>query len=91
MKWVTDTGAGHPSVRVNFSARDCGVCTSAAARRAGLGALHPHMLRHSCGFYLANQGYDVRLIQDYFVHRDPKHTVHHTRVAGVGFEGMWET
>ena len=35
----------------------------AAARRAGLGALHPHMLRHSCGFYLANQGYDLRLIQ----------------------------
>ena len=34
-----------------------------AARRAGLGALHPHMLRHSCGFYLANQGYDLRLIQ----------------------------
>ena len=31
-------------------------------RRAGLGALHPHMLRHTCGFYLANQGYDLRLI-----------------------------
>ena len=44
-----------------------------AAQRAGLGALHPHMLRHSCGFYLANQGYDLRLIQDYLGHRDPKH------------------
>ena len=59
--------------------------------RAGLGALHPHMLRHSCGFYLANQGYDLRLIQDYLGHRDPKHTVHYTRVAGVRFEGMWGT
>ena len=37
----------------------------AAAQRAGLGALHPHLLRHSCGFFLANQGYDLRLIQDY--------------------------
>ena len=63
---------------------------SAAARRAGLGALHPHMLRHSCGFFLANQGYDLRLIQDYLGHRDPKHTVNYTRVAGVRFEGMWE-
>jgi type 1 fimbriae regulatory protein FimB len=63
----------------------------AAARRAHLGVVHPHMLRHTCGFYLANQGYDLRLIQDYLGHRDPKHTVHYTRVAGVRFEGLWET
>ena len=36
-----------------------------AARRAELPPVHPHMLRHSCGFYLANRGYDLRLIQDY--------------------------
>jgi type 1 fimbriae regulatory protein FimB len=63
----------------------------AAAQRANLGAVHPHMLRHTCGFDLANQGYDLRLIQDYLGHRDPKHTVHYTRVAGVRFEGMWAT
>jgi type 1 fimbriae regulatory protein FimB len=63
----------------------------AAARRAKLDAVHPHMLRHTCGFYLANQGYDLRLIQDYLGHRDPKHTIHYTRVAGVRFEGLWET
>ena len=62
-----------------------------AARRAKLDAVHPHMLRHTCGFYLANQGYDLRLIQDYLGHRDPKHTVRYTRVAGVRFEGLWET
>ena len=55
----------------------------AAARRAGPGALHPLLLQHSCGFHLANQGYDLRLIQDYLGHRDPKHTVHYTRVAGI--------
>ena len=60
-----------------------------AAQRAELGAVHPHMLRHACGFYLANQGYDLRLLQDYLGHRDPKHTVHYTRVAGVRFEGLW--
>jgi type 1 fimbriae regulatory protein FimB len=60
-----------------------------AARRAELPPVHPHMLRHSCGFYLANRGYDLRLIQDYLGHRDPKHTVHYTRVAGSRFEGLW--
>ncbi|RPI39104.1 MAG: transcriptional regulator [Hyphomicrobiaceae bacterium] len=27
-------------------------------------------------------GTDLRTIQDYFGHRDPKHTAHYTRVAG---------
>jgi fatty-acyl-CoA synthase len=61
---------------------------NAAAQRAKLGAVHPHMLRHACGFYLANQGYDLRLIQDYLGHRDPKHTVHYTRTAGHRFEDL---
>jgi len=60
-----------------------------AATRAGLGQVYPHMLRHSCGFYLANKGCDLRLIQDYLGHRDPKHTVRYTRVASVRFEGLW--
>ena len=51
---------------------------------------HPHMLRHWCGTYLANEGYDPRLIQDCLGHRDPKHTVHYTRVAGHRFEGLWK-
>ena len=86
LPWLFVSERGQPMTRqsVNYLIR-------AAARRAGLGALHPHMLRHSCGFYLANQGYDLRLIQDYLGHRDPKHTVHYTRVAGVRFEGMWGT
>jgi site-specific recombinase XerD len=60
-----------------------------AAQRAGLPPVHPHMLRHSCGFALANRGYDLRLIQDYLGHRDPRHTVHYTRVVGSRFEGIW--
>ncbi|QGN93960.1 Tyrosine recombinase XerC [Piscirickettsia salmonis] len=36
-----------------------------AAQQAGLFKVTPHMLRHSCGYYLANKGYDSRLIQDY--------------------------
>jgi type 1 fimbriae regulatory protein FimB len=60
-----------------------------AAGRAGLPPVRPHMLRHSCGFSLANRGHDLRLIQDYLGHRDPKHTVRYTRTAASRFEGLW--
>ncbi len=60
-----------------------------AGERAGLGQVHPHMLRHSCGFALANRGYDLRLIQDYLGHRDPRHTAHYTRTAARRFERLW--
>lgn len=46
------------------------------------------MLRYSCGFSLANRGDDMQLIQDYFGHRDPKHTVHYTRMAAGRFEDL---
>ncbi len=63
---------------------------AAAGKRAGLGHVHPHMLRHSCGYALANRGQDFRLIQDWLGHRDPKHTSRYTRVAARRFEGVWE-
>ena len=62
---------------------------ASAGKRAGLGHVHPHMLRHSCGFALANKGHDLRLIQDYLGHRDPRHTAHYTRTAAARFEGLW--
>jgi integrase len=62
---------------------------AAAAKRADLAPVNPHMLRHSCGFALANRGYDLRLIQDYLGHRDPKHTAHYTRIAAKRFDGLW--
>ena len=61
-----------------------------AGKRAKLGHVHPHMLRHSCGFALANKGHDLRLIQDYLGHRDPRHTAHYTRTAADRFEGLWQ-
>jgi type 1 fimbriae regulatory protein FimB len=58
--------------------------------RAGLPVhVHPHMLRHSCGYALANKGCDTRLIQDYLGHRNIRHTQLYTRTAAVRFEGLW--
>jgi site-specific recombinase XerD len=51
--------------------------------------VHPHMLRHSTGYYLANKGFDTRLIQDYLGHRNINHTVKYTRTAASRFEGLW--
>ena len=56
---------------------------------AKLENVRPHTIRHSFGFYLANKGYDLRLIQDYLGHRDPKHTAHYTRVVSKRFEKLW--
>jgi len=61
-----------------------------AREKAKLGKVWPHMLRHSCGYYLADKGTDLRTMQDYLGHRDPKHTAHYTRVAGHRFEGLWK-
>jgi type 1 fimbriae regulatory protein FimB len=61
-----------------------------AGETAKLGRVWPHMLRHSCGYYLADKGTDLRTMQDYLGHRDPKHTAHYTRVAGHRFEGLWK-
>lgn len=50
---------------------------------------HPHMLRHACGFALADRGIDTRLIQDYLGHKNIRHTVRYT-ASNVGrFEGVW--
>lgn len=49
----------------------------------------PHSIRHSTGYYLANKGYDTRLIQDYLGHKNIAHTVRYTRTAAHRFEGLW--
>jgi type 1 fimbriae regulatory protein FimB len=52
-------------------------------------AVHPHMLRHACGFALADQGADTRLIQDYLGHRNIQHTVRYTASNPARFERFW--
>ena len=50
---------------------------------------HPHMLRHACGFALADQGADTRLIQDYLGHRNIQHTVKYTATNSARFDRLW--
>ena len=64
-------------------------------RKAGEGAglqfpVHPHMLRHGCGYYLAAKGIDTRAIQDYLGHANISHTVRYTQLAPQRFQGFWD-
>jgi type 1 fimbriae regulatory protein FimB len=59
-------------------------------REAGLSFhVHPHMLRHSCGYALANLGNDTRLIQSYLGHRTIQQTVRYTEVNPMRFGTIW--
>jgi site-specific recombinase XerD len=50
---------------------------------------HPHMLRHACGFKLANDGHDTWAIQHYLGHRNVQHTVGYTELASDRFKKFW--
>jgi integrase len=50
---------------------------------------HPHMLRHACGFALANQGHDTRSLQAYLGHRNIQHTVRYTELSPHRFKDFW--
>jgi integrase len=59
-------------------------------QRAGLPfPIHAHMLRHGCGYALANAGHDTRRIQDWLGHRSIQHTTRYTELSGAQFENFW--
>jgi integrase len=48
--------------------------------------VHPHMLRHACGFALANRGHDTRSLQAYLGHKNIQHTVRYTELSPTRFK-----
>ena len=50
--------------------------------------IHPHMLRHACGFKLANDGHDTRALQHYLGHKNIQHTVRYTEMAPDRFKDI---
>ena len=64
-------------------------------KRAGENAkigfpVHPHMLRHSAGYKLANDGQDTRAIQHYMGHKNIQHTVRYTELSPARFKDFWK-
>ena len=59
-------------------------------RRAGLAfPVHPHMIRHACGYALANRGHDTRAIQAWMGHRNIANTVIYTELSVTRFKDFW--
>lgn len=50
---------------------------------------HAHMLRHACGYALANAGVDTRALQAYLGHRNIQNTVRYSALAPGRFKGFW--
>ena len=80
--------------RARRAVHHSGLCPACRARWRGrqLGfKCHPHMLRHACGFALANAGHDTRALQAYLGHKNIQHTVRYTELAPGRFKDFWRT
>ncbi len=84
LPWLFTSSQGVQMTRQNVN-----YLIGEAGKRAGLAHVHPHMLRHSCGHVLADQGTDTRLMQDWLGHRDIRHTAWYSRTSAKRFEGVW--
>jgi integrase len=74
-----------------LTVRAAQLIVSRAGELAGLPfPIHPHMLRHSTGFYLANRGFDTRAIQSYMGHANIKNTVIYTELSPQRFNDFWD-
>ncbi|EDN69083.1 Type 1 fimbriae Regulatory protein fimB [Beggiatoa sp. PS] len=51
--------------------------------------VHPHMLRHACGYRLAKEGRDTRVIQAYLGHKDIRNTVIYTELSSKRFDDFF--
>ncbi len=94
--WKSTQGGSSPYVFTSLrggpmTRRTVHYVVAQAAKAAGMPfPVHPHMLRHATGFYLANAGHDTRAIQLYLGHKNIQHTVKYTQLAAVRFKDFWK-
>ena len=63
---------------------------SRTAQSIGMDDVHPHLLRHACGFKLVNQGVDTRTLAAYLGHRQMANTGRYTKMDACRFNGFWQ-
>jgi len=61
-----------------------------AAQSIGMRDVHPHLLRHACGFKLVNDGVDTRTLAAYLGHRQIANTARYTKMDAKRFDGFWQ-
>jgi len=84
-RFVFTSERGAPFTTAGFARM---VERAGAEARLGFKA-HPHMLRHACGYALANNGHDTRALQAYLGHRNIQHTVRYTELSPMRFKDFW--
>src|SRR5262245_43717593 len=73
-----------------MSAKSFGTLFERLGKRAGMPfTIFPHMLRHACGYALANAGHDTRALQAWLGHKNIQHTVRYTELAPDRFKNFW--
>jgi integrase len=73
-----------------MSAKSFGTLFERLGRRAGMPfTIFPHMLRHACGYALANAGHDTRALQAWLGHKNIQHTVRYTELSPDRFKDFW--
>jgi site-specific recombinase XerD len=83
-RWVFVTSRGGPMTRNGFFR-----LLVKAAARAGIPDVHPHALRHGCGFKLVNQGMDTLSLAAYLGHANVQNTKRYARMDAARFDGLW--
>jgi site-specific recombinase XerD len=77
----------HSERNAPFSKAGFAKMVERAGRKAGFAfKAHPHMLRHACGYKLANQRTDMRSLQAYLGHKNIQHTVRYTALSADRFK-----
>ena len=84
LPWMFLTSTGNQLTRQSLT-----YLLDVTSKKSGLKGVHPHSLRHGCGYYLANKGCDLRVIQDYLGHKNIQNTVRYTQLSGKQFIGLW--
>ena len=82
--WVFITSRGGPMTRNGFFK-----LLVKAATQAGINDVHPHLLRHACGFKLVNQGVDTLSLAAYLGHANVQNTKRYARMDAARFDGLW--
>jgi type 1 fimbriae regulatory protein FimB/type 1 fimbriae regulatory protein FimE len=81
--FATERGGPFTTDAINRQIKSIGVRAELAF------PVHAHMLRHGCGYALANAGHDTRSIQDWLGHRSIQHTVRYTELSPTRFRDFW--
>jgi type 1 fimbriae regulatory protein FimB len=77
--------------RRDFTRAAINALVQKVAEHANLNGLsvHPHTLRHSCGYALVNKGTDIRTLQAFMGHSRIENTVRYTAVDATRFSKLF--